>query len=237
MNRSVLASKLLIVLAVGIVHNAALAQHQHDGHGHGAKDEASALAACPVMDEPIDFGVNVATSEGPVFFCCSDCVKKYQKNPAKYAKKANAQREALADTPKVQVTCPVSGEPVEGKVYIEHEGQKVYFCCKDCVSKFQADPVKYQSKLANSYSYQTLCPVMGEEIDPKAFAVLPTGQTVFFCCGGCDKKFLANPAKYTPKLASQGIHLDPAKIAGSASEEHAEHQGHGDHDHDHGSHD
>jgi YHS domain-containing protein len=62
---------------------------------------------------------------------------------------------------------------------------------------------------------QTLCPVMGNPINPDVF-IEYKGVTVYFCCWGCDDKFLAEPEKYIPKLpkavqerirsAESGIH-------------------------------
>ena len=69
---------------------------------------------------------------------------------------------------------------------------------------------------------------MGEEIDPKVFTMATNGMTVYFCCKGCDKKYLKDPAKYASKLAAQGFSMSP--------DDDDEHEGH-DHDHDHGSHD
>lgn len=46
---------------------------------------------------------------------------------------------------------------------------------------------------------QTLCPVMGNEIDPKVFVDI-AGVRVFFCCPPCIKKFEAEPEKYLDKL-------------------------------------
>ncbi|MCP4250351.1 MAG: hypothetical protein GY778_25185 [bacterium] len=181
----------------------------------GPEDEAkppAPLPKCPVSGEPIDFSVSVAADEGPVFFCCNGCVKKYKAAPEKYAEKVAVLRKALADRPKVQVTCPVTGKPVDPKVSIDHAGKKVFFCCSGCVGKYQADPGKYKAGLANAYTYQTTCPVMGEEINPKAFTKLSTGQTIHFCCKGCDKKLLANPEKYDEHLAAQGIHVDWSKV-------------------------
>ena len=121
-----------------------------------------------------------------------------------------------------------AGRPVS----IESEGEKVSFCCKDCIDKYTSDPAKYKTALANSYSYQTKCPVMGESIDPKSFSVLSTGQTVYYCCKGCDKKFLANPAKYAPKLAVQGVTINVEKLSKAGANGHDGHDH--DHDHDHG---
>ncbi|MHC4166058.1 MAG: YHS domain-containing protein [Planctomycetota bacterium] len=47
---------------------------------------------------------------------------------------------------------------------------------------------------------QTTCPVMeGNKIN-KQYFVEYEGKKVYFCCPGCDKKFLAAPEKYIAKL-------------------------------------
>ena len=217
------------ILALGTGISMSLAQE-----GSGVRGKASALPNCPVMDEPIDFTVSTATDDGPVYFCCAGCIEKYTKNPAKYEKKLAAQRVALKDRPKVQVTCPVSSKAVDAKVSIDHEGQKVFFCCKGCVGKYEADAGKYKSALANSYTYQTKCPVMDETIDPTSFSVLPTGQKIYYCCDGCGEKLAKNPAKYAAKLASQGVNIDVKKIlaAGKKDDGHGHGGDHSGHDHD-----
>ena len=88
--------------------------------------------------------------------------------------------------------------------------------------------------MANSYTYQTKCPVMGEEIDPTASSVLPTGQKIYYCCPRCGDKLLKNPAKYAPILAAQGVNIDVKKIL-AAGKKGAKGDGH-DHDHDHSGH-
>lgn len=50
-------------------------------------------------------------------------------------------------------TCVVSGEKLGemGKPYeLDYKGQKVLFCCKDCVKKFNKDPEKYLAKIAEA---------------------------------------------------------------------------------------
>ncbi len=201
----------------------------------GIAPKGLTLPNCPVMDEPIDFTVSTKTDAGPVFFCCAGCIKKFNKKPEKYAEKAAAQRTALKDRPKIQVLCPLSGKAVDGKIYMKHEGQTVSFCCGGCLAKFEADPANYKSALANSYTYQTKCPVMNEEIDPASFSVLPTGQKIYYCCDGCGEKLVKNPAKYAAKLASQGVNIDVKKIL-AAGKKGAKGDGHG-HGHDHSGHD
>jgi YHS domain-containing protein len=230
---------LAVITTLGVAEATALAQN-HGGHRHDDANEGKESRVqpkCPVMDEPVDFFVKTMTADGPVYFCCKDCIKKFEANAKKYEKQVAEQRQALAKLPKVQVTCPVSGKPVDDKVFIEKDGKKTYFCCQGCIGKYEKDPGKYAAQLADSFSYQTTCPVMGEEIDPTAYIKLKTGQTVFFCCPGCDKKFLKDPAKYAPKLEAQGIRVDPKKVeiaAGPAEKgEHEEKEGQGGHEHGH----
>ncbi len=46
---------------------------------------------------------------------------------------------------------------------------------------------------------QTTCPVMGGPIDPNVYTEYK-GKRVYFCCKGCDKKFMENPEQYLDKL-------------------------------------
>ncbi|MFQ5589631.1 MAG: YHS domain-containing protein [Phycisphaerae bacterium] len=228
--------------ALGVALAPAMAQH--DGHGHGRGDaqhgekasSPAALPTCPVTDEPANLAISAATDEGPVFFCCKDCMSKYRANKAKYAGKVAEQRRVLARRPGVQVTCPVSKEPVDQEVFLERNGQKVYFCCKGCINKYQADPAKYASALANSYTHQTKCPVTGEDIDPQAFTTVASGMSIYFCCQGCEKKLFTDPQKHAPRLVAQGFTIDAKEMVHDADEEaghdHDSH-GHGGHDHDH----
>jgi YHS domain-containing protein len=39
------------------------------------------------------------------------------------------------------------GGPIDPNVFVTHEGKKVYFCCKDCIPKFEKEPAKYMTKL------------------------------------------------------------------------------------------
>jgi len=199
------------------------------------RDAVSAAPRCPVTNEPINLAVRTETEDGPVFFCCTDCVEKYRANPGKYTAKVAAQRAGLALRPKVQVTCPVTRDPVDTDVFVAQGDRKVYFCCKDCVGKFKQNPAKYRAGLANAYTYQTKCPVMGDDIDPASFATLAGGQKVYFCCNGCEKKLLSNPGKYLPNLAGQGFGLQAAdiRLAGQTSKGDKGHAGHAEHDHDH----
>ncbi len=202
-----------------------------------AESDGGAIPNCPIMGEPIDFSVSTDTPDGPVYFCCGGCIKKYNANPEKYAKLVADQRKILAKRDKVQVKCPVTGEPTNPEISAKHDGKDVSFCSKGCLKKFVADPAKYKSGLANAYTYQTKCPVMGGTVIPSSFTKLPTGQTIYYCCGGCEDKFTGNLAKYAPVLAAQGININVAKITKMMKpkkdngHDHGAH-GHEGHDHD-----
>lgn len=220
---------LVMCLSASSTH----AQHKNGDHAPGKDAKEMALPNCPVMDEPINLALSIPTNEGPVYFCCEGCIPKFQKDPAKYATKVAAQRKALAHRAKVQVTCPVTNEPVDKKIFVESKGEKIFVCCKACVGKYQSDPAKYAAALANSYTFQTKCPVMGGDIDPKVFSKLSTGETIYYCCPGCDKTLRENPAKYNKSLVSQGIVINWAKVKKATSEDRHDHgsHDHGDHDH------
>ena len=214
-----------LIAMTGFVLTSAYAQPAHQDQPQkeqpkeAPKAEKSAQPLCPVMDKPIDFGISVMTDDGPVYFCCPRCIGKIKEDPKKYAEKVAKQREALAATPKVQVACPVSGKPVDPKVFIEQDGKKVFFCCKDCIEGYKKEPAKYAGKLAGCYTYQTKCPVSGEEVSPTASLAIDGGPTVYFCCKNCIAKFEADPAQYCPKLAEQGLKVDAKKIKPGAKGE------------------
>ena len=46
-----------------------------------------------------------------------------------------------------QTTCPVMGDPIDKKYYVDYQGKRVYFCCSLCPPKFKADPEKYMKKM------------------------------------------------------------------------------------------
>lgn len=51
--------------------------------------------------------------------------------------------DGAAALPAVNAVCPVSGQPVQPKFRIVHEGRVIGFCCGDCVAKFWATPDAY----------------------------------------------------------------------------------------------
>ncbi|MCP4630425.1 MAG: YHS domain-containing protein [bacterium] len=46
-----------------------------------------------------------------------------------------------------QETCPVMGGKIDKKIYADHDGKRVYFCCAQCNGEFKKDPAKFVKKL------------------------------------------------------------------------------------------
>ena len=44
---------------------------------------------------------------------------------------------------KPQEICPVMGGKIDKKVYADHAGERVYFCCAGCIGTFEAEPAKF----------------------------------------------------------------------------------------------
>ena len=58
-----------------------------------------------------------------------------------------AKTETVAAEAIVQTMCPMEGTPIDKNFYTEYKGKKVYFCCADCIAKFEKEPEKYVGKL------------------------------------------------------------------------------------------
>ena len=72
---------------------------------------------------------------------------------------------------------------------------------------------------------------MGETIDPTSFTKLADGQSVFYCCDGCERKYLGNPSKYAKGLEGQGYQFNSKMVMKAGSAAHDGHEGHGKGDH------
>lgn len=56
--------------------------------------------------------------------------------------------------------------------------------------KLSAEEAKTYAEYNNK-----VCPVMGHPVDPDV-SIVYQGKRIYFCCPGCDKKFLEDPEKY-----------------------------------------
>ncbi len=51
---------------------------------------------------------------------------------------------------KAQTICPVMGDPINKKYYVDYKGYRIYFCCSSCPEDFKKNPGKYMKKLRES---------------------------------------------------------------------------------------
>ena len=111
------------------------------------------LDTCVVTDEELGSmgdAMPVVVNNRLFALCCMGCKKKLSADPAKYFNKLDAAviKAQTADYP--LDTCVVTGEKLGSMgdpVDYVFENRLVRFCCKGCIGKFEADPLKYMAKL------------------------------------------------------------------------------------------
>lgn len=118
---------------------------------------------CPVSGKPLgSMGDPVAVDVNGkrIFVCCAGCVNAVKSDPNKYV----AGRPSITVTTATQAdaaaianqkVCPVMDEPLGGMgtpVKVMVGDKPIYLCCKGCMKKVQAEPVKY---LAMVYGQET----------------------------------------------------------------------------------
>ena len=46
-----------------------------------------------------------------------------------------------------QTKCPVLGNKIDEKVFVDYQGKRIYFCCSGCIDQFNKEPAKYLKKM------------------------------------------------------------------------------------------
>jgi len=119
------------------------------------------------------------------------------------------------------VTDPVCGmkvDPAKAAGTTRHRGRAFHFCSKSCLAKFEAEPDRYLPKpkslamAASAEPERSLDPVCGMMVDPKTAAGSTEyeGRTIYFCCQGCLKKFVADPRRYLYPSEAAAVPAPPA---------------------------
>jgi len=179
---------------IGLVM-AVQAQHNQKPVTAAVLEPPGRQTTCPVTGEPVKAGVSTVYAGRAVGFCCKECVGKFEKNSRKYLPALYRQLYPQ----QVQVTCPVMGNEIDPLVFTDYKGQKVFFCCKGCDKKFDANPAKYLPKLKKSYTRRVHCPVTGNAISP-VVSLEENGRSIYFCCKSCIRKYQAEPGRYADAL-------------------------------------
>jgi YHS domain-containing protein len=121
---------------------------------------------------------------------------------------AEAVQSGWAGDPWPLDTCIVAGEklgPLSEQVIDVHEGREVRTCCKNCLTKFKAEPEKYlkaadEAIIAEQLPHYPLktCVVETADVLPagahgEAVNVVYKNRLVRLCCKGCVKPFMEAP--------------------------------------------
>jgi YHS domain-containing protein len=69
---------------------------------------------------------------------------------------------------KPQTTCPVSGDPIDKKLYVDYKGKRIYVCCSSCIAPLKKNPEKYIKKLEK----------MGQGVESIAAASSQDGNSI-----------------------------------------------------------
>lgn len=46
-----------------------------------------------------------------------------------------------------QTVCPVKHGKINKDLYVDYKGQRIYFCCKECIPIFNKDPEAYLKRM------------------------------------------------------------------------------------------
>ena len=132
-------------------------------------------AVCPVSDHDVEPGFTATHNKKVVGFCCADCVKAFNKDPAKFMKKVEAEEAKKKKAEKSKGEAPAADKKGEKK------GEQ---------------PAADKSKPVNA-----LCPVEKEHaVDPTTPTAVYKGKTIGFCCDDCVKKFERDPDAFAAEL-------------------------------------
>ncbi len=166
-----------------------------------AAAEQSPVLLCPVTNQPVDKAQMTRFRGKWVYFANAEARQKFEADPLEYADGVQAQW--AADKPlRIQVACPVTGEPPDPDIYVGTGADTICFASAAAKQKWLADKTSYEKNLPECFTYQTACGTCTGEIDPKVKRVLE-GQAYYFCCNGCAGHFEKDPSKYTPQIKAQ----------------------------------
>ncbi len=122
----------------------------HDGKGCCAKMQAGCCAGKGKSD-----AAQTGAESTAKMACCTDkekaacCAEKEKAGSCagKTGMKCPVTGKMTDSKTVVQTKCPVMGEKINKKYYVDHGGKRVYLCCPACIDKVKADPEKYITML------------------------------------------------------------------------------------------
>lgn len=122
----------------------------------------------PLVEDGKDIGVDVVIKNRLFRVCCKGCIKKLEKDPARYCDVLN-EMIAAAQRPHYPLDhCLVRGETSKlgsmGEPYEVVVGNRLArFCCKGCLPKFQEKPATFLAQLDAAWA-----PVLAKQAEGHA---------------------------------------------------------------------
>jgi hypothetical protein len=120
-----------------------------EGCGCGGKTAAASTSTTSSKDTPTTGAKKAVTTGAKKAAGASTTTPK--DTPTTGAKKAAATgaRKAVTTTTKdkPQTLCPVMGNAINKKLYVDSDGKRIYVCCAGCIATIKKDPAKYIKKL------------------------------------------------------------------------------------------
>lgn len=176
----------------------------------GAKEDSKGLT-CPVSGKAIaTLGDHTTTVLGrTVELCCPGCEDKVSGDLAKYMPAIKTQLFAKGELK--QISCPLTGKPINSEITAKASGVEFNTCCKGCQGKV-AEKSEVAEKalkaLPDTLAWFDMCPGSGKGISADVKAVsfeVAKGvkQDIYFCCPGCVAPFEKDPAAGVAKLVKK----------------------------------
>ena len=153
---------------------------------------------CPVAGEELDGREHIVWVGNKSFaVCCKKCLRKASGTPAVYLDKLEGRGK--------QTLCPISGEKIDRRQFVDLEGFRVHASSAESLEKIKADPAAAFAKLASQKvvlepRVKTCHLNPKEKRDAKVFVTLGAKRH-YFCCVKCQGKWLAKQA--APKAAQE----------------------------------
>lgn len=99
-------------------------------------------------DEPETIGEQLERNAEELEDEAEDASDALKKEAEKIQDQAEKTAEDLQSNAAIEQTvCPVMGGKINPALYVEYQGEKVYFCCAGCPETFEKNPQQYLSKL------------------------------------------------------------------------------------------
>jgi YHS domain-containing protein len=169
--------------------------------------------ACPLTGKPVAAGMTADVGGVKVAFCCGSCQGAVQSQPDLAGKVQKVFSNAAFEKgftkksePKLDdVKCFIMPKnDVKADVFTEYGDHKVFFCCKNCLGRFEKDPSAHtvqanQHLVVTEQVKQTACPISGVAVKEDQYTEV-NGVKVHFCCGNCKGKVESASDAEKPKL-------------------------------------